>query len=84
MARPITVVSWNGVSGSVRGLFYGDPGQLIAQLIGVGTLLGGIFCLSYAANYVIDLVVGQRVSAEDEPQVWTSRGWALSVIRNSS
>ncbi len=58
--------SWNGVNGSVRGLFYGDPGQLIAQLIGVGTLLGGIFCLSYAANYVIDLVVGQRVSAEDE------------------
>ncbi len=29
--------SWNGVNGSVRGLFYGDPGQLIAQLIGVGT-----------------------------------------------
>jgi len=58
--------SWNGVNGSVRGLFYGDPGQLIAQLIGVGTLLGGVFCLSYAANYVIDLVVGQRVSAEDE------------------
>jgi Amt family ammonium transporter len=58
--------SWNGVSGSVRGLFYGDPGQLIAQLIGVGTLLGGIFCLSYAANFVIHFVVGQRVSAEDE------------------
>jgi len=58
--------SWNGVSGSVRGLFYGDPSQLIAQLIGVGTLLGGIFCLSYAANFVIHLVVGQRVRAEDE------------------
>lgn len=58
--------SWNGVSGSVRGLFYGDPGQLIAQLIGVGTLLGGVFVVSYAANYAIDLVVGQRVSAEDE------------------
>ena len=58
--------SWNGVSGSVRGLFHGDAGQLIAQLIGVGTLLGGIFCLSYAANFVINLVVGQRVTAEDE------------------
>src|SRR6266850_1047951 len=58
--------SWNGVSGSVRGLFYGDPGQLIAQLIGVGTLVGGVFCLSYAANFVIDLVVGQRVKAEEE------------------
>jgi ammonium transporter, Amt family len=58
--------SWNGVSGSVRGLFYGDPSQLVAQLIGVGTLVGFVFGLSYAANYVIDLVVGQRVSAEDE------------------
>jgi Amt family ammonium transporter len=58
--------SWNGVNGSVRGLFYGDPGQLVAQLIGVSTLLGGIFVLSYAANFVIDLVVGQRVTAEDE------------------
>ncbi len=58
--------SWNGVPGSVRGLFYGDASQLIAQLIGVGTLLGGIFALSYAANFVINLVVGQRVSAEDE------------------
>src|SRR5437016_151482 len=26
--------SWNGVNGSVTGLFYGAPGQLIAQLIG--------------------------------------------------
>jgi len=58
--------SWNGVNGSVRGLFYGDPSQLIAQLIGVGTLLGGIFVLSYASNFVIDLIVGQRVKAEDE------------------
>jgi Amt family ammonium transporter len=58
--------SWNGVNGPVRGLFYGDPGQLIAQLIGVGTLLGGVFVLSYAANFVIDFVVGQRVPAADE------------------
>jgi Amt family ammonium transporter len=58
--------SWNGVNGSVRGLFYGDPGQLIAQLIGVGTLLGFVFGLSYVVNMVIDLVVGQRVSAAEE------------------
>ena len=37
--------SWNGVNGSVRGLFYGDPGQLVAQLIGVATLLGFVFTL---------------------------------------
>ncbi|HUM04432.1 MAG TPA: ammonium transporter [Terriglobales bacterium] len=58
--------SWNGVSGGVRGLFYGDATQLIAQLIGVGTLLGCVFVVSYVANWVIDIVVGQRVSAEDE------------------
>ncbi|HKU27420.1 MAG TPA: ammonium transporter [Candidatus Sulfotelmatobacter sp.] len=58
--------SWNGVNGSVRGLFYGDPGQLVAQLIGVGTILGFVFGLSYSANWLIDAVVGQRVSAEDE------------------
>jgi ammonium transporter, Amt family len=58
--------SWNGVNGSVRGLFYGDPGQLVAQLIGVCTLVGFVFAVSYAANYVIDAVVGQRVTAADE------------------
>jgi Amt family ammonium transporter len=51
---------------SVKGLFYGDSTQLIAQLIGVGTLLGFIFSLSYVVNYVIDLVVGQRVTPADE------------------
>lgn len=58
--------SWNGVNGSVRGLFYGDPGQLVAQLIGVGTILGFVFGLSYCGNWLIDAIVGQRVPAEDE------------------
>jgi Amt family ammonium transporter len=58
--------SWNGVNGSVRGLFYGDPGQLVAQLIGVVTLVGFIFTLSYVANWMIDAIVGQRVPAADE------------------
>jgi Amt family ammonium transporter len=58
--------SWNGVSGSVTGLFYGDPSQLIAQLIGVGTLVGFVFTFSYVANWIIDIVIGQRVPARDE------------------
>lgn len=58
--------SWNGVAGSVTGLFYGDAGQLVAQLIGVGTLVGFVFVLSFVANLVIDAVVGQRVSAKAE------------------
>jgi Amt family ammonium transporter len=58
--------SWNGVNGSVTGLFYGDSTQLVAQLIGAATLIGLIFTLSYVANWVIDIIVGQRVAAADE------------------
>src|SRR5205085_3460287 len=58
--------SWNGVPGSVTGLFYGDPGQLVAQLIGVATLLGFVFSFSFAANAIIEAVWGHRVSAQVE------------------
>jgi Amt family ammonium transporter len=58
--------SWNGVNGSVTGLFYGDAGQLVAQLIGVVTLIGFVFCLSFVLNVVIDKVIGQRVGAKAE------------------
>jgi Amt family ammonium transporter len=58
--------SWNGVSGSVTGLFYGDASQLVAQLIGVATLVGFVFSLSYVFNVAIDWFVGQRVSAKAE------------------
>ena len=58
--------SWNGVNGSVTGLFYGDAGQLVAQLVGIATLVGIIFSLSFIFNWMIDVVVGQRVSAKVE------------------
>jgi Amt family ammonium transporter len=58
--------SWNGVNGSVTGLFYGDPGQLVAQLIGVATLVGFVFAFSFVVNFVVDILVGQRVSAKNE------------------
>ena len=58
--------SWNGVAGSVTGLFYGDAGQLVAQLVGISTLLGVIFTLSFFFNWLVDIVVGQRVSAKVE------------------
>jgi Amt family ammonium transporter len=58
--------SWNGVDGSVTGLFYGDLGQFVAQLIGVCTLVGVIFTLSYVFNAFIDFFVGQRVSSDVE------------------
>ncbi len=58
--------SWNGVAGNVTGLFYGDAGQLVAQLIGVATLLGFVFTLAFVTNLIIDMVVGQRVAPQAE------------------
>src|SRR4051794_2393062 len=58
--------SWNGVNGNVTGLFYSDMGQLVAQLMGVATLLGFVFALSYIFNVFVDWFVGQRVSAKSE------------------
>jgi Amt family ammonium transporter len=58
--------SWNGVTGSVTGLFYGDASQLVAQLIGVCTLIGFVFVLSFVLNVALDAIIGQRVSAKAE------------------
>jgi Amt family ammonium transporter len=58
--------SWNGVSGSVTGLFYGDASQLVAQLFGVATLIGLVFTASFVVNLLVDWMVGQRVSARAE------------------
>ena len=58
--------SWNGVMGSVTGLFYGDASQLVAQLVGISTLIGVIFSLSIIINLLIEFFIGHRVSAETE------------------
>ena len=58
--------SWNGVAGSVTGFFYGDSGQLVAQLLGCATLIGFVFSMTFVLNVVIDWLVGQRVAAKVE------------------
>ena len=58
--------SWNGITGSVTGLFYGDASQLVAQLVGVSTLIGVVFSLSLIINLAIEFFIGHRVSAETE------------------
>jgi ammonium transporter, Amt family len=58
--------AWNGVPGSVTGLFYGDAGQLVAQLIGVATLIGFVFSFSFVVNMIVEAVWGHRVSAKTE------------------
>src|SRR5207237_3535382 len=52
--------SWNGVAGSVTGLFYGDASQLAAQLVGISTLMRVIFTLSFAIHMVLDYVIVHR------------------------
>ncbi len=58
--------SWNGVTGNVTGLFYGDPSQLVAQLVGVSTLIGVVFTISMVINLAVEFFIGHRVSAETE------------------
>jgi len=58
--------SWNGVTGSVTGLFYGDASQLAAQLVGISTLIGFVFTFSFLMNLALEFFIGQRVSAETE------------------
>jgi Amt family ammonium transporter len=58
--------AWNGVNGSVTGLFYGDPSQLAAQLVGISTLIGFVFTFSFLLNLALEFFVGHRVSVETE------------------
>jgi len=57
---------WNSVKGTVTGLFYGDPSQLAAQFIDVITNIVFIFVASYLFFKLVDVIIGNRVSAEVE------------------
>lgn len=57
---------WNGVEGPVRGLLYGDPGQLLAQLVGAVTIVLWAFGGTYLFMKVQDRIQGIRVPAEVE------------------
>jgi Amt family ammonium transporter len=50
----------------VDGLFYGNPGQLIFQLVGVGAVATFSFLGSYVILKLIDIVSPLRVSPEEE------------------
>lgn len=57
---------FNGVKGTVTGLFYGDSGQFIAQCIGTVTNIVYVFVISYVFFKVLDKVVGLRVPKDHE------------------
>ncbi len=58
---------WNGVNGAVRGLFYGDASQFVAQFVGGVANVVAVGAMTWAAYKVTALVTGgHRVPAEVE------------------
>ncbi|MEN9354885.1 MAG: ammonium transporter [Fibrobacterota bacterium] len=57
---------WNGVPGTVKGLFYGDASQLVAQLIGILTNVVWVFGAFWLFFTITHKVWGIRVSQETE------------------
>ncbi|MDD2271290.1 MAG: ammonium transporter [Desulfuromonadaceae bacterium] len=57
---------FNGVKGTVTGLFYGDSGQFIAQCIGTATNIVYVFVISWIFFKILDKVVGLRVPRDQE------------------
>ena len=58
----------NGVEGTVKGLFYGDPSQLVAQLIAVAVNFIFVFVVMYVFFKISDKIAKMRVPAEVEQE----------------
>ena len=58
--------AFNSVPGTVRGILYGDPSQLVAQIIGPITNFVFIFGASWLFFKLMDVTMGMRVSADVE------------------
>jgi len=56
---------WNGISGTVKGILYGNPGQLGAQV--VDAVVG--FIWAFGITYVIFSVVKRRIRFRVTPEV---------------
>jgi Amt family ammonium transporter len=80
---------WNGVTGTVKGLFYGDSSQFVAEIIGVVTNFIIIGLVSYIIFKLIGLAVGNRVSAKTEmigldvPEMGTEGYAGIKLDKNS-
>ena len=57
---------WNGVAGTVKGLFYGDASQFMAQLVGVTANLIYVGGISWVVFKLIDVMVGNRINPHAE------------------
>jgi Amt family ammonium transporter len=58
--------AWNTVAGSVTGLFYGDGGQLVAQIIGAIACFCYVFPVSLVFFKLCDRLIGLRTTAAAE------------------
>ena len=56
----------NGVPGNVRGLFYGDPGQLAANLFGIAANVTYVSIIAATSLAVLDRLVGNRARDVDQ------------------
>ena len=63
-------------SGGANGLFYGNPKQLLLQIIGVGATIAYAVVVTWILLKVVDALVGLRVTHEEEEQGldWTQHG----------
>jgi Amt family ammonium transporter len=59
---------WNGVSGPVRGLLYGNPGQLYAQLLEAAAIFVFVFGSSFIFFKILNAFKLLRSIPEDEIQ----------------
>jgi ammonium transporter, Amt family len=57
---------FNGVPGTVKGLFYGDSGQLVASLIGIGANIAYVGTMAGVSFLIIGKLLGNRVEPEIE------------------
>jgi Amt family ammonium transporter len=57
---------WNGVPGTVTGLFYGAPMQFVAECIGVLANFAWVFTTFFIFFKIVDAIVGNRVPADVE------------------
>jgi len=57
---------WNGVAGTVKGLFYGDVSQFFAQCIGVFSNIIYVGIISFIIFKLIDVIFGHRPDPEAE------------------
>jgi len=57
---------WNGVAGTVKGLFYGDASQFVAELIGGLTCFVFVFAVMWVFFKICAKTIGLRSSDEDQ------------------